>query len=243
MATVTGYVAFIDVLGFAAMVLSGQYLTALRKYRQAIATALGGQQRVSYLVFSDSVVLYSADTESDAFWHILARTGKLFRELTLSGFPLRGCVSSGHFEMADPASRTNVIAGPALSEAHENEQKQNWVGVMLAPSVLKVMGTNINQWTGPGSTSAGHTPSVPWVHLVHDALIPFRGMEGTYQGKGVLPVSSDSRDSRTVIQELSDARSALIEMRWLAPDPVAQAKYGATVDWLKTAMRSIGQQR
>ena len=70
----SGYVAFLDVLGFSSLVAADHDGTAIDGYLSCLNDALSvdaGNERVDYVAFSDSIVLTTQDDTDDALKAIL----------------------------------------------------------------------------------------------------------------------------------------------------------------------------
>lgn len=143
------YVAFIDILGFKALVEKfqgrsdelGQMMKEL--FTSAILAAMTGESvhirkhpdprtlptDVMYYQFSDSVIFYTRDDTSASLEKIVKVLCLLFARASLIGFPLRGGLVKGEI-YADPP----IILGRAVNKAYELEGKQNWSGLIVDDS-------------------------------------------------------------------------------------------------------------
>src|SRR5437870_4726779 len=76
----TGYVAFLDVLGFRAMVSGAESEKKLGQYIETVDGAVrdAGSDLVQYVIFSDSLVVNSKDDTANSFNAIVASCGTLF---------------------------------------------------------------------------------------------------------------------------------------------------------------------
>jgi hypothetical protein len=114
-------VAFIDVLGFAALVkASDADPTARNKIAKLIATNELFEKFTSEMFpmdaafFSDSFVL---SMNVDRLFYLVRETGNLCRLLLLLGFPCRGAITAGALY-----HRERIVVGPALVNAYQLEQ-------------------------------------------------------------------------------------------------------------------------
>jgi hypothetical protein len=132
-----GYVAFLDVLGFTAIV-RGENREPIDRYLECLKTVFEREENthVDYVVFSDSIVITTHDDSDASLQGLLKRCSGLFGSLLAQGIAVRGAIAHGSFIASKTQSGT-FVAGRAIVEAYEFEGKQNWVGIMLAPSVIR----------------------------------------------------------------------------------------------------------
>jgi len=220
---ITGHVAFIDILGFRAIVSRPDVSDKLREYAEAVGAAAGAADRkgVEYIVFSDTIVMYDGvrDNEMDG---ILMSCSVLFEKLLKAGFPFRGCISYGQFcRHKGRASKGTLVAGEPIIEAFGYEGRQNWIGIMLAPSMIR------RHWSNPKANHPFRSPYI-WEY----SKIPLRGAATTdshsFGGFAVIPeISSGVKENYArIIRELK-------RLRMLAPDGASQQKYRNTIEFLR----------
>ena len=247
----TGFVAFLDVLGFSRLVTRDDSREVLDRYRSCIEVvekpAEEACAQVRYVVFSDSILLYIGCDAPDgpgrrlALWLLLVRTAALYRQLLLDKFPVRGAVAYGRFESLPEGGHGVIVAGRPIVEAHRYEERQNWIGIMLTPSTLEALGPKAEEILKSQSLPKRRFP--PWQLLVRKAKkIPFHDSEDPYSGWAVLPISGEGCLLPELPRELDQAIHALNIMKALAPDPGAQKKYNTTTQWLGEAKASISKE-
>lgn len=268
-----GYVAFLDVLGFSSLVAGGRAATGIEEYRQCLSKVLETQSGAwpeeavhfsmnegspqsapserqdrpvpDVAVFSDSIILAAADDSLDAFQSLVMRTSRLFGVMLQANIALRGAISFG------PYTRTSLsfgsfFAGRAIIDAYNFEQRQDWVGIMLSPSVVERV-PQLRDLCNIGLSSlpfAAHDPvdqlklrnRVKWASVLQPCdRIPFHGGHPyenyTYDGFAVVPTMGDSGFS-ALAEGLQKCLEALDWLKSLAPDPRAQEKYSRTRQWL-----------
>ncbi len=133
-------VGFLDVLGFSELVKRSDFSAYFSKYTQIIKECVKvvHNQSIDYVVFSDTIVIVSQETKSYTDLRDIIEIVSLFsyRALTELGLPIKGCVSYGRVTY-DRDEKDIVIAGPAIVEAYHFEQKQDWVGLMLSPNLVR----------------------------------------------------------------------------------------------------------
>ena len=134
-----GFVALLDVLGFSALVSSesggrlNQYLRCLEK---AFDARGGAAADVGYVVFSDSIVLTAKGDSEASLQALVQQCSRLFGTMLEEEFALRGAVAYGSYLRAEGEGGI-FVAGNPIIEAYRYETVQDWVGIMLAPSVVR----------------------------------------------------------------------------------------------------------
>nr|CEN54948.1 putative integron gene cassette protein [uncultured bacterium] len=89
---------------------------------------------VQSVVFSDTIVLYSASDSKKDFVAIFTAALKLFAEALYLRVPIRIGISKGMFYSDEERS---MYAGPALIEAYEIGEASQWLGIVLSDSVAE----------------------------------------------------------------------------------------------------------
>ena len=145
------YVAFLDILGFKAIVKSipsneiGQMLE--REFRASLLAGLtenpvdledaknapiellGTNPEIGFYQFSDSLLLYSKG-DSLKYLEKMVRVLNIFTaKAMLQGFPLRGALVKGDIYVNPP-----VMVGKAIVHAVELESCQKWAGIIVDDS-------------------------------------------------------------------------------------------------------------
>ncbi len=230
-----GYAAFLDVLGFSALISSDQG-SRIEKYLQCLKEVFDcdpGPGPVDYIVFSDSIILTTPRDDIEALQALLARCSALLCAMLAENIALRGAIAHGPY-ITEKTSRGTFVAGKAIIDAYQFEKAQDWIGIMLAPSVVQQV-PNLNElcrYQEPHSPQSWWAllERLSWAAFIQPCLcIPFRG--GDYEGFAVVPSGDDNSPAG-----LRDSLTAMLEqLQWLkslAPDPHAQAKYARTFNWL-----------
>jgi len=127
-----GWVSYFDVLGFSASVNTGRWFDVWLVYSKAIKEfkkEYGLGPHVEGIWFSDTFVLYSSDC-------VEAKSRAFVYSLVCRGIPVRGAMSYGKFYAN---KEYNVFFGPALIEAYNYGEHQDWIGFVLTPSAIKQM--------------------------------------------------------------------------------------------------------
>lgn len=129
------------------------YLSILvEAYQEAALRAIEAHKRAGYgrfanvpwyyAHFSDTFLFYSPGDSLDSNLVLDSIARCFFVEMIHRGMPLRGAVTCGEF-YAD--RERNVYVGPALVEAYEYAEKQDWIGYVLTPQAReKLSGTEFD---------------------------------------------------------------------------------------------------
>lgn len=138
---------YLDLLGFSNLVRSNEVGEVIDLYEDVILklkvdastkTSLG----LSYSWFSDTFIIFSrADSLEEFSW--LEQAARLFfQRLIIAHIPVRGAISHGKLYSN---LEKNIFIGEALIEAYEYGESQNWLGLLLTPSVYqKLEGTQLD---------------------------------------------------------------------------------------------------
>ena len=229
---INGHVAFIDILGFSSIVSDSKFPDTFRPYAQAVEDALHGQSgRLGYLVFSDSIILYDVISKNEPR-PILRSCSYLFENLLTIGLPFRGCISCGDFSVCRTTQGT-VVAGTPIVDAYHYEKKQDWIGIILSPTMVK------RHWA-PGTPAPGfrsedaHVRAYKYIPLKSNQV----GNPEPFDGYAIVPWISEGKEFifEECIQRLS-------RLSMMAPDTSAQAKYHKTIKFLKEIAHSVSHER
>jgi hypothetical protein len=136
------FVGYLDILGFKEAVLKSDnpdtllfHLSGLFKHIE-ISCGLKKFKSldslpVQFIWISDSLLFYTEDNSIEKFKYISNIIAGFIRNTIEAGpFLYRGALSHGDFYF-DP--KLNLYLGPAMIDATDWEEKQNWSGVMLTP--------------------------------------------------------------------------------------------------------------
>ena len=176
-----------------------------------------GQLRV--IMFSDSIVAFTADDSDESFEAITSFASQLLYRLILAKIPVRGAISHGEIVRSNDRDAGVVIAGPPVIEAHHYECQQQWIGVMLAPSIHKRF-ANLPERCDLSTLRQKHPQdSLSLLVAVHKSAkvqpyadIPLEPTKGTitpYDGYAVVPMAPQKRLEFSVLTLSSRSRDAL----------------------------------
>lgn len=229
---IKGFVAFIDVLGFSELVARDKVSQMLDAYR-AIIEESTKLSKLQYVVFSDSILLSTPDESEESLWSILAGSSRLLYRFLTGGIPARGTISCGQFVRSAQGRSGVIVAGNPILDAYRYEQLQDWVGIMLSPTLLREQSGLL----GKQSLTAGLPQLSPlhtsWCLLFWRCDISFHGFNGKYSGYGVVPLSASTSSPQGAIENLVEVERCLRRLSETAPNPGAQKKYRRTIKWIR----------
>jgi hypothetical protein len=131
------WVAYFDLLGFTKLIEGEDWRRVHNAYSKAIERAkrdLGADPEVKRIWFSDTFIFYSENGTIGDFGSIDLFARYFIYFILNDKIPLRGSLSFGHFY----ADETNdMYFGPALIEAYQFGEDQDWIGFILCPSSVK----------------------------------------------------------------------------------------------------------
>ncbi len=137
--------AVLDILGFGAMVRSQADVESFREsylsvFRDDAVVSVAEPLAVRYHIYSDTIVIGSlADGPIPGIVNLFCFCRFLWTWALLRAFPLRGAVAYGKVLWDD-----DVKVGVPIEEAARAEEDQQWVGIMVCPSVLAKLHEDLN---------------------------------------------------------------------------------------------------
>jgi hypothetical protein len=247
---ISGYVAFLDVLGFSNLIGGDHVGERIEKYLESVKSSIEGTP-VQYVVFSDSIMLTVEGETPDSLIEVAKVCSKLFHSLLKVDIALRGAIAFGPF-WRSAIEKSVFVAGRAIVEAYQFEQIQDWVGVMIAPSArgkIKDLDARCKLNDSVVQTIQAYKEfefRLPWAALIQpNSQIPFHSSDPVshafgshfFDGFAIVPTSG-------VLDPLSlkdSSQEAIDRMQWLrsiAPSPTTQAKYNGAINWLGNIQRT-----
>lgn len=242
--TIEGCVAFLDILGFSARVHTDTFEAEFEHYSKALMTAVTTSPPLGFAAFSDSIVIHTTDASPESLVSIVKAVSHLLFEFITHGMPVRGAVAFGRFHRADQGANS-IIAGRPIIEAYEAEQQQDWVGVMLCPSLLRHFDVAVvaAHDDGPAALDRSHPAGQRRFDLawrLRSAYIPWHGDKRPLHSVAILPIRMDPVETESppvrvsrIIAEYGVCHRSLERLRWQSPEPASQAKYVSTLAWLE----------
>jgi hypothetical protein len=243
----TGLLAYLDVLGFRDGIVGHNYKNYCSNYLRIIKEILKENKMnegndINILVVSDSIVITKIFYDNDPlccqssldFFNLCS---EIFYKLTVEDIPLRGSISYGDFErVALKEKKTEkensvFIAGPALVEAIEVEKKQDWVGIMVAPSLHKQMFYHFTRWSW-------FPPKHAWDTLFYRyGKIPIKDESNTTEdldGFVIFPRRTLNNENNMGTQSESDFLEGLNKMKASQIKNSFRQKYQNTINFYKS---------
>jgi hypothetical protein len=239
-----GYVALIDVLGFRDLVGRDDELKRVAEYSSTIIDLLGKDnipERLQFVLFSDNLVVNTKDESETSFEQLVIACSNLAFALASQGIASRGAISHGSFIRSPTDRRGVIVAGRPIVEANDYQHRQDWVGILLSPSVVLHDRTLADRCVVKSLSEAGGlkqwVPAQLGIHLRRWPHIPFQKAtaidEASYDGFVVVPVKSGLSNPQQVIDSLLEMSGHLKRMKECAPDPRSQQKYSRSIQWLE----------
>jgi hypothetical protein len=248
----TGYVAFLDVLGFRSINYSVKSDEILKKYVSIVDKAILNENasKLDYVIFSDSVIVNSFSDDDESFLQMLGACSELFRELLLEGIMVRGAIAHGEY-LYSSKERGKFVAGKPIIEAYTYEGKQDWIGIMLCPSVtnkhedLKTRCAH-QRARELSTTECSNAEIVRMPALLTSWNIPFHKENMAlldevtiFEGYAVLPTGK-SVTLVNIVDTLVKIRQSLEIKKMAAPGPKEQDKFRKTIYWLNSLVDEWG---
>lgn len=235
--------ALLDVLGFSALI-QGDRDGRLTDYLGTLQTAFEGgseSRGLEYIVFSDSIIVTTGDDSETSLESLFKRCSFALHSMLEKEIPLRGAIAHGSFTRETTKNGGVFVAGKPIVEAYRFETVQNWLGIMVAPSVLKKIPDLAKRCELHPTPTWRNVRSLqnrmPWVAMVQRADIPFHQADSKYGGFAIVPTSGDFTMQR-LVDDLDRTQSHLRWLKSLAPDPAAQSKYEAAWRWVRSIWRN-----
>lgn len=143
------WIGVFDILGFKALIMEADRefpralltskLDDLFEILESDAAKLG---KLTQLVFSDTIVIFAPDLNPESYPWFLSQAEHLITRAIEVRLPLRGAISVGTSFLS---STPPIIIGPSFTDAYEYCEDQNWIGLLLTPSVTKALSeANLN---------------------------------------------------------------------------------------------------
>jgi|CXWL01.1.fsa_nt_gi hypothetical protein len=138
------WVAVFDILGFKQLACAADKELPRAVLASQIEDILAEIEKVNglfggalkYLVISDTIILFTSGLEPEKYPEILQVCKALIEKSIYIHLPMRGAISVGTmFTCEDPC----VFVGPAFIEAYEYCVDQDWIGLLLTPSVSEAL--------------------------------------------------------------------------------------------------------
>lgn len=239
---IDGFIAFLDILGFSELVKRSSFDQEFNLYSDIICKTSKSNSDLNYVTFSDSVVINTkGNTINDLLSLVRMVAEIMHRFLVELSVPVCGCISGGHFSRIQSDNGDVMVAGVPIVEAVRYEEKQDWVGVILSPSVLKVV-PDVMERCGIDRCSCEEDAAklrdkLPWPFLIQRyRTIPFHSTSEfsgcQYDGFAVVPHLPPRSYPEQLFADLKKYNDKLDILKMLAPDPMVQRKYTNSIIWV-----------
>lgn len=228
-----GFVAFLDIVGFSKLIEFDNFANKFNKYLEIIERELEGiEEDVSYITSSDSLILNTKTDSKDQLFLIADAVSKLSYSLLYEmALPLCGCISVGNFSLMKIKGNV-MMAGSPIIDAVDFEKKQDWIGIMLSPIILKKF-PDCQFWTyiNPDMGPSDNMNQFRWASVIQRySKIPLNGLE--YDGFTIVPHKSSSTKVDQYLKDLIVYTMKLDELKLGAPSVNTQMKYIQATDFL-----------
>jgi hypothetical protein len=87
---------------------------------------------LSYRVFSDTIITYTADTSFESLYALLRFCSGLLYSNFMGGLMLRGAITRGDIFIDD-----EIIIGKPIVQAYSMERQQEWIGCWIADECIE----------------------------------------------------------------------------------------------------------
>lgn len=134
-------------MGFTNLVRTREVGEVVELYEDAISKLEVGASTkkslgLSYSWFSDTFIIFTRGDSLEEFTWLEQASRLFFQRLVLASIPARGAITHGKLYSN---LEKNIFVGEALIEAYEYGEDQDWLGLLLAPSVYrKLEGTPLD---------------------------------------------------------------------------------------------------
>ena len=213
------WVGYFDLLGTRQLVKSAKTRQVFDSFAEA-AKQLGILNRLGTNIFnawfSDTFVIYSGDDSQQAFAAFEKMCRWFMTALIWRKIPARGSISCDRLY----SDRDNsVYFGPALIEAYEWSEGQDWIGLVLCPSCIKRL-EKLNQ------------SATDYKHYVEYVKPPFMKSPPSDSCRCAACILGDW--VKTGNSDISDLLINLREMRDEQKDEKIIQKYNRTIDFIES---------
>lgn len=231
-------VAFLDLLGFSDLVSRHDFSAVLHAYFQQIrASVTGLSERLRYVSFSDSLVIYSSELSYDAAQELMCSVADLcFNLLTKHQLAIRGSITTGSLSFYRNDNDV-VVAGPPIVEAYRYENQQDWIGVIVTPRLIEKL-PNLVSYADFGNLRSPKVnffrEQIHWkLSLQRCQTVPFKNNQH-FNGLAIVPHSHTCIDSCHILDDLKEYHTSLDRLLLIAPSPDAQQKYRKTMIFVES---------
>ena len=178
---------------------------------------------------------------------LVAACSHAFGLLLSHEIAIRGAIAHGSF-IRYRSDKGVFLAGRAIIDAYRFQQKQDWTGIMIAPSVLSALPSleelcNLPTHIQGQAQIGGLRTRMEWKYFVQSChSIPFHvenpfGPQN-YDGFAVVPTDGLVNHPREMVDNLNRALIRVNRLKSLSPDPQSQKKHEEAIRWLQFVLTS-----
>jgi hypothetical protein len=131
--TTVRYVAFLDIMGFTDLIYRNEHLVVKEKMSK-LSTLVedlienGHEDNVKSIIFSDSILLISKNSEKESLSAILLALQNFFVHCLMNKIPIKGAISKGLFTAN---FKSSLFFGQPIIDAYKLEEDLQMYGVIL----------------------------------------------------------------------------------------------------------------
>jgi hypothetical protein len=243
--SLVGFVALIDVLGFRELVGRDENILKVREYVNTVQDCLKDERysQLQFVLFSDNLVVNTRDDKRESFIALVHACSDVLFNLARHEIAVRGGIAHGSFMRSLNMQQGVILAGRPIVEAEHYQHRQNWVGIMLTPSVVRRDNEALQKELSAIPEPKGSEKDREWLerislplHLKRWEKIPFHDDTtngGRFDGLVVVPLRPDISSRADVIRSLNNTLQCCQRMKAVAPNPASQDKYTETMKFLQ----------
>jgi hypothetical protein len=234
-----GYIAYFDVLGFSELIRVDSFSSTITKYNKILQDAVNRDDRnLDYIFFSDSVIIHSNNNQQTDLLDIsLAISEITYRLVTELELTISGCISYGSFTKLQNDGNV-MITGTPILDAVGWEKKQNWIGTVFSPLVVRqnrilaeISQIDVNEIYDWKKGNYDFLYQLFWKTIIQkNQSIPIK--DGYYEGYAIVPINPFNDKLSHFEENLHHYRDKLDELKLFASDSYVQDKYSSTINWI-----------
>lgn len=131
-----GFIAYLNILEVSNFIITNDFSDQFKKFCSILEKSIN-KHDLEYTFFSDSVIVYSKKIDDEQFYSLTQALSEIYNRLLLElNLVICGGVSCGRFSIHE-YNGNKIISGPPMIDAVQIEQKQDWIGIVISPAVIK----------------------------------------------------------------------------------------------------------
>jgi hypothetical protein len=181
-----GYIAFLDILGFSHSVGRDGFDEKLERFLSNIKDAVkDNSPSPQFAITSDSIILTTQGNDLDHLRSLVSTVSPFqYNSLMNEDLAIRGGITFGNFQRSVDSDGGVLVAGREVVAAYLLEQSQDWLGVVLAPSIIERNRELQDYFNTPRFNNEGHVDELR--------------RTGYANGQCLLPAMSEFRCKRSM---------------------------------------------